>query len=243
MLTSILLDQREPQHILNLTFGSADKLITLLEQGDALAVCADDRLLCIERKTPDDLLASIQDGRLLHQAAHLTDLTPWAYLIVTGPLLCSSKGTVITPRGETGWQWSSVQGALLTVQELGVFVLFAESDLHYEQLILSLANRNRESLPLWPARPPKFLSAGEAMLASLPGIGQEKLDAVLKVYATPADALAWLTNPHAREKVPGLGPGIRANIRQALQLAEHEYLMVTSEPPAINGGNHVSDSN
>jgi len=241
-INAVMIDQREPEWIQRLQFGGAVTTVTLLEQGDLL-VATEDALLCIERKTPDDLLASIQDGRLLHQAANLTNQTPWAYLIISGSMLCSQQGKVITQRGETGWSWGSVQGALLTVQELGVYVIQTGTEQDYERLVMSLSNRERGKLPLGPARTPRFLSPGEAALASLPGIGIERLDVLIKTLGTPADALAWLTWLNDKDKIDGIGDGICHNVRRALGLQDHEYLLVTSIPPIVKESSDVSTGN
>lgn len=244
MLNAVIIDSREPQWIQELTFGNAPTSVQVLDQGDLLVAC-DDTLLCIERKTPDDLLSSIQDGRLLTQAAHLTDQTPWAYLIITGALLCSSQGKVITQRGETGWSWNSVQGALLSVQELGVFVIQTGSERDYEHAVVGLAKRPHESMPLPPARRPRFLSPGEEIIASLPGIGLERLNAVLELTKTPAEALAWLTWIGDKDHVPGVGYQTCQNVRKVLGLDDHEMMIVTTIPPivTVREASDVSASN
>lgn len=231
-MLAIMIDEREPDWIKQLSFEGASTTTALLEQGDLL-VAVDETLLCIERKTPDDLLSSIQDGRLLHQAAHLTDQTPWAYLVITGQLMCSSNGKVVTARGETGWSWGAVQGALLTVQELGVAVIQTGQESDYERLVLSLTRRERSKLPLGPIRTPRYLSHGEAVLAALPGIGLERIDTLIKTLGTPVDALAWLTWLNDKDKVDGIGEGICHNVRKALGLQDHEFLLVTSIPPTV----------
>lgn len=231
-INAVMIDQREPEWIQRLQFGGAVTTVTLLEQGDLL-VATEDALLCIERKTPDDLLASIQDGRLLHQAANLANQTPWAYLIISGSMLCSQQGKVITQRGETGWAWGAVQGALLTVQELGVGVIQTGSEQDYEKVVLSLSNRDRSRLPLGTVRSTRFLSPGEAALSALPGIGIERLDTLIRSLGTVADALAWLTWIDDKDKIDGIGEGICHGVRKALGLQDHEYLLVTSIPPTV----------
>jgi ERCC4-type nuclease len=232
MINAVIIDQREPTWIQSLTFGGVPTSVTILEQGDLL-VAADDAMLCIERKTPDDLLSSIQDDRLFRQAANLTTQTPWAYLVITGSLMCSSTGHVITQRGETGWAWGAVQGALLTVQELGVGVIQTGSEQDYERIVLSLSNRDRSQLPLGTVRSTRFLSPGEAALAALPGIGIERLDELIKATGTVGDALAWLTRIGDKDRVNGIGEGICHGVRKALGLQDHEYLLVTSIPPTV----------
>ena len=228
-ITAIMVDQREPTWVQELSFGGADKVVTLLDEGDLLVACADGALLCVERKTADDLLASIQDGRLLNQAGRMASQTPWSYVVITGTLERSHDGKVVTQRGVTGWSWHSVQGALLTVQEMGVHVIHAGSDEDYERVVLGLAKRNRVAVPLWPTRPAKWLSPGEQVIASLPGIGTERLSAVLAAYQTPAQALCYLTDPNLNGHVPGIGSQTRANIRQALKLAPGESLIVVND--------------
>jgi ERCC4-type nuclease len=100
-------------------------------------------MVCVERKTPTDLLNSIKDDRLFCQMQGIRQRSPWAYLVVTGPLVPTVTGLTVAGKQSTGWRWESVQGALLIVQEIGARVLFCADDGDYENTITRICNRRR----------------------------------------------------------------------------------------------------
>jgi ERCC4-type nuclease len=223
-LLSVIIDSREPPWVQGLTFGNAPTAVAPLEAGDFLLATSDNCLLNIERKTSDDLLNTLaHDDRLFVQCSQLA--RPWAYLLITGPLYPDSAGHVVTAR-QTRWTWASLQGALLTVQELGVHVLHAPTDADLVPALVRLATRDRGTLALLPPRQPNILGPGEAALAALPGIGLERLNAVLAHTGTPAWGLMALTQPDG-EHIPGIGPATKARIRRALGLDDDLQIVVT----------------
>jgi len=225
-ITAVLIDSREDTWVQRLTFGDAPSVVTLLETGDVWVSTSDDVMLLIEHKSPDDLLNSIKDGRLFNQCAEMCERSKWCYVIITGQLQPGANGKVFADGRETGWSWEAVQGALLTVQELGVGVVFARSDADFAATIERLAKRERGRLNISPRRTPHILSAGEAILAALPGIGFDKLNAVLEHAGTPAWALVYLTDLAANGDVPGIGNGTKRAVRKALGLPDDMVLSV-----------------
>ena len=230
-ITAIFIDSREPAWVQQLTFGGAMTAVTALDHGDLLATCDDGALLAVERKTSDDLLGSLSDDRLWPQLAGIRAQTQWAYLVICGRLEPATSGNTLTERGETKWPWASVQGALLKAQELGVFVVHCASDQGYESTVLRLSARSHSStVTITPAKTARLFSEGEQILLSLPGIGAEKLSAILDYCGNAAWALTFLTDDDSRERVPGIGPGIKRKIRTALGLrTEEELAVVVSE--------------
>jgi len=224
-ILSVMIDSREPKWVQGLTFGGVPTVVTALDAGDFLVATSDNRLLGIERKTSDDLLGTLAADRLFPQIERLRAATEFCYLLVTGPLLPSEDGHAITKR-ITGWEWSALQGALLTVQELGCSVVYATGDEDLEPAIIRLAKRRREDVRILPPRQPNVLGPGEAAIASLPGIGLERLAAVLEKAGTPAWALVMLTQKDG-EHVPGIGPATKQRIRRALGMDEDlEFVML-----------------
>lgn len=217
-LLSVVIDSREPDWVRALTFGGVPTMTVALDAGDFLVATSDNRLLGIERKTSDDLLGTLKGDRLFPQITKLRAATEFAYLLITGPLLPSEDGKVITQR-VTGWDWIALQGALLTVQELGVNVVYATGDEDLEAAVIRLAKRRREDARILPPRQPNVLGPGEAAIASLPGIGLERLQNVLDAAGTPAWALVMLTQKDG-EHVPGIGPATKQRIRRALGMDE-----------------------
>ena len=162
-VTSVIIDSREPQWVQNLKFGGVPTAVTALDAGDFLVACDDNRILAVERKTSDDLLSSIADERVFKQCAELKKQSDYAYLLITGPLIPSTDGSVITSR-VTRWNWDAVQGALLDIQELGICVVHSRGDLDLEAAVIRLANRNRDDVDIQPRRIPHILSPGEAAI-------------------------------------------------------------------------------
>jgi ERCC4-type nuclease len=229
-ISAIILDSREPAWVHGLKFGGAAKMVTALDFGDAWITAASGDMICVERKAPNDLLGSIKDNRLFNQVAGIRNKTPWAYLVVTGILSATVSGKVVAEERVSGWDWNSVQGALLTVQEMGVRVVVCQSDQDYESTICRIASRDRKpEHVIEPLTQPKFMSPGEIMLTALPGIGLERAQTLLKEFDNrPCDALAWLTWHRWNEDHPvaGIGPGIKKGVRKALNLEDHMVLDV-----------------
>jgi ERCC4-type nuclease len=231
MITALMIDSREPSWVQQLTFNGIPSQVTYLEHGDALCATDDGCMLLIERKTPNDFLNSLRDERLLPQLANMLDQTRWAYLVITGEFQRGANGKVIADGRDTGWNWAAVQGALLTIQEMGIFVVHAGGDQDYQDCILRLGNRDRKpDLILTPPKFPKILSASEAIIASLPGIGTDRLESVTKFCHSPAWALVALTDLDT--EIPGVGRGVKNKIRAALKLQDNEQLAIALENDA-----------
>lgn len=232
-IEAVLIDSREPDWIKNLTFGGVPTSITELPEGDVQAVTDDGHTLLVERKTPDDLLGSLRDERLFPQCTRLAQdrldqliqgyrPTSWPYLVIAGHLLPGPKGKAHTERGETGWNYASVMGALLSIQEMGVFVVFC-GEMDFENTVISLGKRDRGSVQkILPARPAIMLGPGAAFLASLPGIGPERVIELMRWSANiPAHALAGIVDLDIDAPLP---MGTRKRIRSTLGLKDKQVL-------------------
>lgn len=205
------IDSREPDWIKRLTFNGTALPAEMLPNCDLEIWTDDGHVISIERKTPGDLLGTLSSERLFPQMDRLVEerindqyngrpVTHWPYLMITGELGCSADGHVITDRGETGWSWASVQGALLTVQEMGIFVTYCKNDADYEAACMRLVNRPRGELKILPARPAIALGAQAGFLCSLPGIGVESFAPIMEwAGGNLATALVGLTD----DQIPG----------------------------------------
>lgn len=245
-IKAILLDSREPNWIHKLEFGGALKSVTALDYGDAWITTDTGDLVCIERKTPTDLLGSIKDNRLFAQLAGMRQRTPWAYLVITGVLTDTVNGMVVADERVTGWRWESVQGALLSAQETGVPIIYCRGDQDYEATICRLCGRERcKERVLEPTTQPRVMSPGEIMLTSLPGIGMERAQILLREFDNkPCDALAWLTwhrwdNGHP---ILGISTGIKLGIRTALKLDDSEIIDIVPDEALQRNGTHDDHS-
>ena len=228
-LQALMIDSREPVEIQKLDFG-APAVVTALECGDLWASCADGELLVIERKTPSDLLASIGDNRLFLQAQRMRERSKWAYIVVTGWLTPTHDNKTFVNNKLTGWNWDSVQGALLSVQEVGVRIAYCADDRHYPATVQWLARRQRAAEQvIAPVAATRIMTPGERVLTGLPGIGLERAQELLDAHLSPAHALAWLTWLDTFGEVAGIGKGIKTGVRKALGLADGQELTIWSD--------------
>lgn len=227
-ITAVMVDSREPEWVQKLAFSGAMKIITPLEFGDLMITAADGALVCVERKTPTDFLGSIQDNRVFLQCAGMRKMTEWSYLIITGTLTPSADHFVIADSRATKWRWESVQGALLSIQELGVNIIYCANDNDYEATVLRLCGRERvKEKVLEPHVAARVMSHGEIILTGLPGIGIERAGDLLREFGNnTAWALSWLTQSGTVSQVAGIGDGVKKSVRFALNLADDQELTI-----------------
>jgi len=238
-ITGVFIDNREPDWVRDLDFGVPTANNITLNAGDLQVATSDNAMLVIERKTSDDFLNSIGDNRLLNQTARMRELSPWCYIIVTGSLPFDPETRkMISKQKVTGWNVNAVQGFVRTLRELGIFVEQCASDgtstlfpdakyivvggneeNDFASHVIEIASRNRDEVKIQPVRQPHIFNAGEALLASLPGIGYEKVKALLEFCKTPAWALNYLTTL-GTDGVPGVGDGIKRAVRKTLELED-----------------------
>jgi hypothetical protein len=164
----------------------------------------------------------------------------WCYVAIQGAYSCSTDGRVLHNGMITGWTWAALQGALLSVQELGVSIAHVADDAAYERLVISLAGRPRPTRRLLPPKDALFYTPGEAVLLSLPNVGSTKLATLLTACNTPAEALVALcdTGPTV---LPGIGPTTRQQARDALGLAEGAILTIIKDDAHETVKHHGAD--
>jgi ERCC4-type nuclease len=237
-IEAILIDSREPQWCRDLAFGGVPKSIVMLEAGDLQIVTSDAALLVIERKTASDFLNTLRDDRLYPQMAKIREASQWTYLFVCGDLRPGPGGHCLVDGRETGWMWAAVSGALLTVQELGVHFVQVASDFEYEESIIRLGNRDRQTVRIAPARDVAIISEQEQILAALPGIGAQKAQLLVEAFGTPWLAIHYLTvwdRYWTQNPVPGIGDGTKRKIRRALGIADGFYIGSQQFPQESKG--------
>lgn len=221
MIRSIMVSSNEPEWVQKLNFR-APVSVTHLDTGDLWVSTEDNALIVVERKETADLLNSIKDGRLFNQAERIRQITPYGYFVITQSVhpLPSGKTTIYKANQgwqKTGWSFSAVQGALLTVQELGCHVVTCAGDGDFLPCILRLAHRSRENVPVFPVREATVFGGGENVLASLPGIGARRATEIMKHFPNAGSALWFLTDLDDKEnRIPGIGNGIKRKIVECL---------------------------
>lgn len=227
-IQAILIDSREPDWVRHMTFDGIPTAVTALQCGDVWITASDGALLIVERKTTQDLLASIADGRLLDQAAAMRAMSEWSYVVIQGGWKCSNQGNVVLETGATQWSWNALQGALQTVQELGVMVVYLPDDRQaFKDFLSRLASRDRGNLRPKMQRQPDILHPGMIALTGLPGIGLDRAKTLLENFPNAAWAIDYLTDQEWEgEQILGFGNGIKGKVRDALGLKEGMKLAV-----------------
>lgn len=179
--------------------------------------------IIIERKEPNDLLGSIADGRLFNQCAAMRQDFEWCYLVICGQMPWGYDGKIIG----TNWNFRSVEGALLQVQELGVGVTYSQNDNDLAHTVAWLLNRNRTQHIIIPARKTGLpMPDDQKILSSLPGIGPERALELLR-DRNLRDALLCLLDSDC--EVKGIGPKTKQNIRQLFNLNDNQKLGVNND--------------
>lgn len=234
-ITALMLDSREPEWVRNLKFGGIPTMVTLLETGDMQAVTDDNCTLIIERKTLSDFLNTLREDRLFPQLARMTEIknaqqavgetcTQYCYIVITDPITANNEGKVIADRGVTGWSFASVMGTILSIQEMGVFVVFANGDLDYENTVIRIGKRDRKPhTNIVAPRPAKMLGPKIDFLTGIPGIGVEHAQSILEWSDNNvAHALIGLVDMNVRAPIP---LSVRKRLRtQLLSMADNESL-------------------
>jgi ERCC4-type nuclease len=233
---AVVIDAREAEWVRQLSFGGAPVTVDYLPAGDLWATCADGTVVAVERKTPTDFLGSLREDRLFRQIAGLVDVTPRAYLVVTGHFLPRPDGRAVCWQGEDGtaplptsWGFDAIQGALLTVQDLGARVVSCAGDEAYGDTIRRLVGRDRGPVRLWPLRPAVTVDDREAFLCGLPGVGPQTARALLAYCGSPAFVLHCLTEEGATSELPrGISASVRERARRLLELPDGFFLAVNA---------------
>lgn len=185
-----------------------------LQAGDFRINKPDGSIVLIERKSPRDLLESIRDRRLFNQMADMLEVTKWSYLLVNGHLRQSPEGNVdYSRRGvweKTMWTWGSIQGSLLSLQELGALILY---DVHVPDAIRRIVKRSQSNVKIEQRRKSHIYSKDESVLMAIPGIGGSKAHDIMMHFPTPGYALEWLTNErHEEPKIKGISNATKRKI-------------------------------
>jgi DNA excision repair protein ERCC-4 len=193
----VLVDHRERSSIVpdELAAAGVDLRLVDLPVGDYVLGPG----LAVERKGPNDLGASIRDGRIFDQATRLQSAFAQAVLLIEGE-----------PVGIAQAAW---RGAVCRLIEDGVTVLHSLDAEDSAAWIVRLAKRARRAGPTvgteGPRRSPRHPSAqAELMLATVPGISLTMARSLLAAHGSVAAVAA--AAPDGLRDHPGIGP-VRAD--------------------------------
>ena len=207
-------------------------MVQTLETGDLHIATDDDKLLIVERKTANDFVSSIKDGRLFNQVARAKQLTPYVYVVIVGSILPAKHGKTFVNGNLTGWDYAAIQGVMLSIQELGAAIVFCADDNDLLLCIARLANRSRDIVPIMPVRESiifggpfnnktqngvvltSLQKTGASILTSLRGIGPHKAMQLMEIFQNAGTALQFLTDLSDSNdlKFAGIADGTKQNI-------------------------------
>jgi ERCC4-type nuclease len=181
-----------------------------------------DRLL-FERKTLPDLVASIADGRLFHQANRL------ARGRLRGVILLEGGAKQIA---DSGMSREAIQGALICVSVvLGIPLLRSRDAKESAKLMIYAAQQLQRvmsgALPRSGVRPKNKRKVQLHILQGLPGVGPARAQRLLERYGSVEGALAAEWEDLAL--LPGIGETTARKIRWAVNEPRARYDIV---PPA-----------
>jgi Fanconi anemia group M protein len=210
---TIIVDSREA--------SSAKKIVTtLMERGVHVKTATlekGDYILsdecAVERKTVHDFVYTLTRRYLFEQLFKLKDVYPKALILLEGYLPIIYKFSHIQP--------AAIWGAMFNLAKNGIAIVNTASQKETVDF-LYVAARQEQIVEKRTAVVHAFKKCdtlADAQLyfvASLPSIGREKAEAVLKSYQTPLNALInvddWSNTVH------GLGPVITNKVKEVLSV-------------------------
>ena len=242
----MLIDAHEPE-TLRKQLVDAFVGATVAELGDScgdLWIELETGIMIVERKTPDDLTASIADGRLFRQSEHIPRLCRFPFLVVDGELRYSDDGFLFGVRGrlgyvKTGWRKDSIEAALIKAQMHGM-ILVRDCENYILQLGHLIAMCERADVAhvnRYKARNQNpFEDATQAkidFLAQLPGVGTERAAKLVEAMdGGVMELIAWIANRNGREvdasKIALWGPVTHEKVREFLGLRPSQRIRIDS---------------
>ena len=140
--------------------------------------------VAFERKSADDFVSSMVDGRLFEQVLELRRSYERAALIVEGDLWRAL--------GRRSVRIEAVLGALGAIARLGVSIIPTPNAQGTGKLLCYVARqeeREGQGIRVVKRRPHTVGEAQIRLLASLPGIGVRRAEEILARFSTPLNAL------------------------------------------------------
>ncbi len=187
MTVVVIVDSREYRTaedvVKNLRRFGATVVERQLEVGDYVV----SERVAIERKRAHDFLSSIADGRLFEQAKKLVEHYERPIIVIEGSIWSALKHRNIHEH--------AVLGAMISLtMRFGIRLLFSRDPETTAFIIYDVAKneqeRERRSIKTVTTRKTATIRELQIQfLASLPGIGPKRAEALLREFGTPLDAL------------------------------------------------------
>lgn len=155
-------------------------LISRLSCGDIFAHL-DNGIFLVERKTPNDLLASIGDGRVFDQVRAMVEIARFVFVLIHGSLTYNHEGKAVADGRFSGWNAWSVEMALVALQAAGAIVVQTGARGHVETVKHLMAWCEKAD-DKWSMRKVVHWLPREGkrdFLAQLPGVGGERVDSLI----------------------------------------------------------------
>lgn len=187
----IIVDVREPEFIRN--YLKRNKVETVVKEIDFCdyIVNAKDYIVFVERKTSQDFVKSILDGRVFNQAYMMSTLAPVSYIVVEGVISEALVETKFPRKAYIG----ALSSLVLKRSPYGcrghISVISVETELDTAEFLRVLHSQLEEGklerLPRVPLRGKKVLDKRGvtiAMLQTIPGVGLEKAKKIAERFSS-----------------------------------------------------------
>ncbi len=166
--------------------------------------------VAVERKTVDDLAASLVDGRLFEQAFRMRDLYEVPILLVEGRDPFHPSRRAVNPR--------SLMGAAATLALSGIGILWSPDGAHTAELIRLLARREqmggRRRYEIKSPKPRSEEEVAERVLAAIPGVGLERARILLSEFGSLRRV--FQASKEELSSLGGIGPATAESIFNVL---------------------------
>lgn len=230
-----------------------------------IRICLDNgEWLAIERKTPNDFLSSIGDGRLKEQIENMHIRNKYVAICITGKVLYGGNGFCKVDGENTNWKAVSVRGMIRAIQFSGTMLEWCPVA-YYSQMVQEIyetCNSKTHMQGLQKHRTITFPPLDERIqiLGQLPGVGIESASSLLEFagmmdncsdefgYGSLASALCWITimsqiDNNSRPKLWNGKKGaykILTN-RKLFGLESDEYLKIEKSKGVKNGDKETNE--
>ncbi len=210
---TIIVDSREASSAAKIVKGLTEHGVHVktdtLEKGDY--VLSDE--CAVERKTVNDFVYTLTRRYLFEQLFRLKDVYPKSLILLEGYLPIIYKFSHIQP--------AAVWGAMFNLAKNGIAIVNTASQKETVDFLYIAARQEQiveKRLPIVHAfkKCDTLADAQIYFVASLPSIGREKAEAVLKSYQTPLNALINVDD--WPKTVDGLGPVISKRVKEVLSV-------------------------
>lgn len=178
----------------------------ILEVGDYLISSE----TCCERKTTNDFVKSIIDGRLFTQLNEMKRLYPNPILIIEGNSLYENDN--IRPE--------AIRGALATIAtEIKIPILWSKCARETSELLIAIAKREqiikKKGIKIRFEKKPKDIrKLQEYLVSGLPGVDGERARKLLEHFKCPE--FVFTASERELMKVEGIGKKLAKGIRKVL---------------------------